>query len=468
VRSGFRLSLVHLVVFVGIAVVFNGQFTWWIVHSLRSNRERLDLEREVTRLHARLAAVRLELGADRAAAQLISVAGGALLPRTEAFTDVRVRPSTARREPLALVPSPRDGAQGFWQWRRDASGRVTLEAVLRDGRTLTAVLDPQAPQRWLAAIDPRLELRPIGERRGEPAPVPLGGALEGMAVVPDAARWERVLVEYRRRVMIVVVEGVLFFAAMITTVIVLWTVLRREGALQRQSQNFISAVTHELKTPIAGMRVALETVLAGRVDAEGSRHFLGNALADAERLSDLVEKVLDVTRYGSGAHHLRIVPEDLSELISGEVAAAARRARARGVAMEADIAPSIVAPVDAEAIAIVVSNLLENAVKYAQGPPPRVDVSLRLANGEATLEIRDNGIGISEEDRKRIFDAFFRAGDEVTRRTPGTGIGLYVAREIVESHGGRLRVESAGRGKGATFHMVLPGAGEYAEEDLSE
>lgn len=260
----------------------------------------------------------------------------------------------------------------------------------------------------------------------------------------------------------------MFFAAMVSTFAVLWSVLRRENELQRQSQNFISAVTHELKTPIAGIRIALETVIRGRADAESAQRFLGNALSDTERLGDLVEKVLEVTRYTGRARRLQIALGDFSQLVEEVVDASERRARARGVDVSAEIDEGIEASFDPEAMSIVISNLVENAVKYAQGPPPSVRVVLTLSGGDAVLEIRDNGVGISRSDLERIFDAFYRAGDEVTRRTPGTGIGLYVAREIVVAHGGRLTAESEGRGRGATFRLVLPAAGEVSDDALSE
>jgi len=95
-------------------------------------------------------------------------------------------------------------------------------------------------------------------------------------------------------------------------------------------------------------------------------------------------------------------------------------------------------------------------------------VRLGLEHGEAVLEVSDNGVGIAAGDLEAIFRPFFRAGDEVTRRTPGTGIGLFVAREIVLAHGGRLTAASGGRGKGATFRLVLPAAGLLADEEFPE
>jgi signal transduction histidine kinase len=460
-----------------VAVVLNGQFTWWIFYSLRENRQRLDADRELIELHAKEAALELTLRLEEAADALLLLPPGTIPGASATFPLIRVLPARRERAPIRLVPSARGKEPQVSEgpvttatdtgWVVDEQGRVALTWPLDSQRRIVASLDPRAPHGWLAAIDPRLELKGAAEAGGEPTPVALRPPLEGYVVVPDRARWQRELVQYRRRVVLVVVEGGLFFAAMVATVIVLWTVVRREGALQQQSQNFVSAVTHELKTPIAGIRVALETILSGRVDAEGRSRFLGNALHDVERLSDLVEKVLEVTRYGGGAHRLHVALDDLSQLIEEEVAAASGRARARGVELTADIQPDIHAPFDPEALAIVISNLLENAMKYAQGPPPRVMARLFLSGGDAVLEISDNGIGITEVDRERIFEAFYRAGDDITRRTPGTGIGLYVAREIVDAHGGRLTAHSEGSGRGATFRLVLPGADEYADDELS-
>jgi signal transduction histidine kinase len=265
-----------------------------------------------------------------------------------------------------------------------------------------------------------------------------------------------------------VVEGTLFLAAMVSAVVLLWVALRREGERERQHENFVSAITHELKTPLAGIRVALETVLRGRADPEGSRRFLTNALTDADRLGDLIQKVLEVTRYTGGGHRLGIALGDLSQLVEEEVMAAERRAAARGIELDTDITPGVQASFDPEALGIVVSNLLENALKYAQGEPSRVAVRLAIEQGEAVLDVEDNGIGIAAAELETIFRPFYRANDEVTRRTPGTGIGLFVAREITVAHGGRLTASSAGPGLGARFRLVLPGAGILPEDDFSE
>lgn len=440
-----------MVVFVAVALVLNVQFTWWVVRSLEENEERLALQQALVEVRARAAALRLE-------ATFASLAL-ALERRPEEAVERPEAPWLAVRRLTSSLPEP--------GYRLDGDG-VRYRALLPAGGAVEAILDPQAPARWLAELDSELRLTTGEGAAGVPAAT-LPPPLDRWVVTLDKAKWDEALSRYRQRIVVVVAQGGLLVAAMIVAIVLVWTAVRREGQRERQHQNFVSAVTHELKTPLAGIRLALETVLSGRVDDEGRERFLRNALIDAERLSGLVQKVLEVTRYAGGAHRLAVEVGDFSELVAQEVAAAARRAEAREVALEANIEEGVQAPFDDEAMAIVCSNVVENALKYAaRGTPPTVRVTLELVRGEAVLQVADNGVGIDGKDLEAIFRPFFRANDEVTRRTPGTGIGLYVAREIVAAHGGRLTAASRGRGHGATFRLTLPGASRYTDEELSE
>jgi signal transduction histidine kinase len=437
---------------VAVAVLLNAQFTWSVLYSLRENRERLELERTLIETRAEVAALRLQERAEQAAWRIMRLPAGVIPPTGDPFPEIRVVDKLS-------------GGEVGWV---EVESRSALAWPLGGGRQVLAFLDPESGRRWLSTIDPTLHLV---DRRSMASGLPrvlLPSPFDRLAVAPDAAKWNEVLLRYQRRVVMAVVEGLFFLAGMVGVVILLWRVLRREGVRERQHENFVSAITHELKTPLAGIRLALETVLRGRVDAEGSRRFLSNALADVERLSSLVQKVLEVTRYAGGAHRLRVGLGDLSQLVEDEVAAAERHATARGVTLDADVPPGILAPFDPEALSIVISNLVENALKYAQGSPPRVQIRLLLDRGEAVVEVEDDGVGIAAGEIEAIFRPFYRASDEVTRRTPGTGIGLYVAREIVVAHGGKLAASSPGRGRGSVFRLVLPGASLAPEEDFSE
>jgi signal transduction histidine kinase len=458
-----RLGLGHLVAFVAVALVLNAQFTWWVVYSLRDNRDRLDLERAVFAARVEGAALRLTVQAEEAERRVALLPPGVIPSPTPPFVEVRVvdMPPAAAGAPAGQAATSAAG------WIT-VDGRPAFVRPLGRGRMAIVTIDPQAPYRWLAGVDPTLQLVEQGEVQASRPHARLGPPFDRLEVTPDFHRWEDLVDRYRKRVVGVLVEGAAFLAAMVTAVVLLWRVMRREGSLERQHQNFVSAVTHELKTPIAGIRLALETVLSGRVDDEGRTRFLNNALADSERLADLVEKVLEVTRYTGGAHRFRMELGDLSQLVEDEVLVAERRVLARGGVLETEVTPGVQGTFDPEAMAIVISNLIENALKYAQDEAPRVWVQLRLERGEAVLEVRDNGVGIAPAELESIFKPFYRSTDHVTRRTPGTGIGLFVAREIVNAHGGRLTASSPGPGQGATFRLSLPGAEVLPEDEFSE
>lgn len=449
-RSGPGLK--HLVIFVIVAVVVNAQYTWWVVESLRENREQLELERRLMLARAEVAALKIAGRLHTSVSRIVELPRGVIPAAADPFPEVRVIETTP------------EAAAG---WRTE-DDRPAFLWPLRGGLAAVAFLDPESPRRWLAVSDASLRLVDAAQGSAGPPRVALPAPLDHLAVAPDLAEWNEELARYRRRVVIMVGEGTLFLAAMVSAVFLLWVALRREGERERQHESFVSAITHELKTPLAGIRVALETVLRGRVDPEGATRFLANALTDADRLGDLIEKVLEVTRYTGGGHRFNIALGDLSQLVEEEVMAAERRAAARGVELAADVAPGVQASFDPEALGIVVSNLLENALKYAQGSPSRVAVRLAIEAGEAVLDVEDNGIGIAAQELETIFQPFYRASDAVTRRTPGTGIGLYVAREIAVAHGGRLVASSAGPGLGARFRLVLPGADALPDDDFSE
>lgn len=444
-RPDGRYSLRQVVVLVVLAVVVNAQFTWWVVNSLKENRARLQLERQVMveelRRAARGLAMRLQ--------QLEAAVPQGSVP-------------TARSPFSSVVLMPRQLGERVWEVRE---GGVALVLPLHQGLVAEMFLPKEVISRWLQEELPGAQLlTPEVPRKAGTELIPLGLPFSGYALAPDRQRWESATTRYRRRVVMVVTEGIFFWVGMAAIVALLWRTLRQESLLEQQRQNFISAVTHELKTPVAGIRLALETVLSGRAQGLLQEQFLRNALADAERLQNLVEKVLELTRFASGVHRLNLRLADLSELVEEELNAAQRRAEARGILLVRDITPGVRVPHDGEGIAIILSNLLENALKYASSPEPRVEVKLWVEGGQAILEVADNGIGMSKEEIPKIFGAFYRGGDEVARRTPGTGIGLFVANEIAKAHGGKLLADSDGPGQGARFRLVLPGAAQLDGE----
>ena len=282
----------------------------------------------------------------------------------------------------------------------------------------------------------------------------LGDPFSDLSVKPRTEVWDDLLDGYRRRIVMMVSEGGFFALLLLVLMAMLWRTFRRELELERQHRNFLSAITHELKSPLASMRLALETVTAGRTSDIEAKHFLGNALEDTERLQDLVEKVLETTRFTEGWAEFDLRDRSLSHLIEDSIDVFSRRALASGARVETQIAPDVHAEIDVEAMAIVISNLLENAVKYG-GDPPVVEVDLIFDGSQAMIEVGDNGTGVAEEDARLVFGRFYRSGDEMTRTSSGTGLGLYLVQQIVEAHHGRVEVASTGA-EGTTFRVTLP------------
>ena len=429
----------HLAVAVLAVVVVNAQLTWWIIYALRENRTRLELERTILVSTCRAAAARVALKLEHArnVATAVLLAGGGKVP--------------------AEVPAPllkmelREGTPCGSGWVR-LGGSVELWLHTPEGCVVATPYDA-----WIK----RVLTPPEGFVRGPARKTEIPGAVlpkpfDTWAFRPAAARWDGILSHYRRRITMVVSEGSFFALLILVMLGLLWKTLRRELELERQHQNFLSAITHELKSPLASIRLTLETLMRGRADQEASLHFLANALQDTERLQSLVQKVLEVTRYGSGSRALDLEPRDLSAVVEESVERFRRRATAAGADLEVRVAPGISARVDEEAFPIIVSNLLENAVKYG-GTPPRIRVTLDLEDGHAVLRVADNGRGIAAEDIPLVFDRFFRSGDEMTRTTEGTGLGLFLVQQIAAAHGATVAVESSGP-DGTVFSVAIPHA----------
>ena len=432
------LTMRHLTVAVLAVVVVNAQLTWWIIYALRENRTRLELERSALSATARLASARVALEMERArdALEGTVLAGGG--------------PPDAPPQPFQLLVI-RDGLSCPAGWV-DNSGFLELRLPVPGG-CLVASPSPA----WLSTLlapPPRFERVAAGSGDIPGAVLPEPMSQWTFRPLPEV--WNGILERYRGRILMVVSEGGFFAVLLLGMMWLLWKTLRREVELERQHQNFLSAITHELKSPLASMRLSLETVLRGRADRDASMRFLANALQDTERLESLVQKVLEVTRYAPGHRALEPRWTDLGNLVRGAVETFSRRATAVGADVQVQVEPGVEALVDEEAFPIVISNLLENAVKYG-GSPPRVRVDLRFEGGQAVLTVTDNGAGIPADDVPLIFDRFFRSGDEMTRTTQGTGLGLYLVQQIVSAHRGTVGVRETGP-EGTTFEVVLPEA----------
>ena len=228
-----------------------------------------------------------------------------------------------------------------------------------------------------------------------------------------------------------------------------------ERELERTRSEFLATASHELRTPLAAVYGAVRTL---RRDDRLSSPELDEQLltmieTESHRLAEIVDQILVSTEVDRGSVPVRPEACDLRELCESAIASVRVRAPAT-IELALDVPRPVVVHTDPSRLRQVVVNLLDNAVKYSP-KGGRVDVRVREHDGSVEIEVADHGLGIPEEAQKRIFEKFVRLDPEMRLGVGGSGLGLYISRELVERMGGRLRVDSE-PGRGSTFTIQLP------------
>jgi signal transduction histidine kinase len=269
-----------------------------------------------------------------------------------------------------------------------------------------------------------------------------------------------IIVNWRQAGLLIV--GVLVFPLIIAGVVLNTIFLVREIRRNEQHDAFINAVTHELKTPVASMRLYLQTLQSRQLDEVRRQDFYRVMLDDADRLLNTIEQVLRAGQAGTKMRQRGFAPVDLGAVVTDCLALArtrhhlGERALTYREALSATTRPQVMG--DADDLHAAVSNLVDNAIKYS-GKDVQVAVELeQTETTSAILRVRDQGVGISPPELKRIFKRFYRIPGAVTTRVKGTGLGLFIVRSVVSRHGGKVFAESAGPGHGSTFTIQLPAA----------
>lgn len=253
------------------------------------------------------------------------------------------------------------------------------------------------------------------------------------------------------------VFGIIFFALIITGLVLNTTFLVREIRKNEQQNAFLNAVTHELKTPIASIKLYLETLKTREVSEEKREEFYDVMLADSERLLATVEQVLQASRTREKSRKLSLTEIDIGKMLKECAELIRTRYKLEPEAIRvAEVPADALVSGDRGELQTVFENLLDNAVKYSK---EAVKIFVKIRIHQATfveVNIKDKGIGISPDEFKKVFRRFYRVENSSTQTTKGTGLGLFIVRSIVEKHNGKIFVKSKGEDRGSTFVVRLP------------
>jgi signal transduction histidine kinase len=263
-----------------------------------------------------------------------------------------------------------------------------------------------------------------------------------------------VLLNWRTGVLLFL--GVLLLALIIAGVVINTVFLVREIRRNEQHDAFINAVTHELKTPVASIRLYLETLQKRPVEESKRQDFYRIMLEDSDRLLATIEQILRTGRIGSGKSKLNLAPLDIGDLVADCVARARTLHSLTPETLQYNTVPPMTIRADLDEVRAAVSNLIDNAVKYS-GSNVKVSVELEQVDGKyVAVRVRDQGPGIPAGELKQVFKRFYRVPGALSSRVKGTGLGLYIVRSVAKRHHGRAWAESEGLGRGSTFVLQLP------------
>ncbi len=263
----------------------------------------------------------------------------------------------------------------------------------------------------------------------------------------------------RRRLIRYGSEGTFLLLVLLAGIATLTHTLKQPAELMRRQENFIAAVSHEFKTPIASLKLSAETLLMREIDLTDQRKLADRMIEDAERLESMVTNILEAGTIAEGRLELR--PEDvqLEELITGLSRRHANQAQFKGIELEIALEPGLAIRCDRSALVMILDNLLSNATKsVATKNGGTIEIRGWSEDAHVRLDIIDSGQGFHPSEAHKLFEKFYRPGQELRRKTRGSGLGLFVVKTLVDGSAGQVQAHSDGEGHGATFSLWMPPA----------
>lgn len=258
----------------------------------------------------------------------------------------------------------------------------------------------------------------------------------------------------KRKVAQYVGEGSIFFLLIVIGAVFVYRSVRKQLQLAQQQQNFMMAVTHELKTPIAATKLNLETLFKRKLDEEKQKRLLQSAIQETDRLNDLTNNILLASRMEEGKQQFLPERVDIGQLFVAIERSMKNRYPLRSFFLDWKAPDGLSIHGDPVLLKILLSNLIDNAYKYTSAND-KVTVAVEESRAGVLLSVADTGQGIPTSEKSLIFDKFYRSGQEKNRETKGTGLGLYLCTKIVKELDGRIWVED-NQPKGAIFWVHVP------------
>lgn len=326
--------------------------------------------------------------------------------------------------------------------------QATVAGLEREALTLNALLDQGAEAEVLELLAEQPRLR-LDQATG--------------TVLLNEEELEAYMAEHRRVVRMFAFEGPFFVLVVMLGLFIIARNLRLERELKRRQSNFLDAIGHEYKTPLSTLRLLIETMQLRELKPEKLQEYLGRMSAEVDRLDHTGQQVLATARLEADAPPVTRQRLDLGSLVASVLEHSRPTLEARGAVLKLEpTTVPLVVNASAEELTLVLDNLIDNAVKYTPGDTKHVRVQVGREGTWARLSVEDHGTGIPENERENVLERFYRVGSELTRTSPGLGLGLYLVRRAVESLGGRVRIEDgAGGGTLVTILLPLLDASEY-------
>lgn len=243
--------------------------------------------------------------------------------------------------------------------------------------------------------------------------------------------------EKRRKTGQYIGEGVTFLLLIVVGAVVVFRAVRRQFKQSQQQQNFMMALTHELKTPIAIAKLNLETLQKHKLSEEKQQQLISNTLQEAGRLNTLCNNLLLASQIEAGDYTVTTEKIDLSGLVTESVNDFKMRFPKRNII--SDAAHDIYLTGDRLLLQMAINNLIDNALKYS-AKEEKIEINLKKENDQIKLLIKDEGKGIADDEKNKIFNKFYRVGNLHTKEAKGTGLGLYLTKKIVEQHNGYISI----------------------------